>query len=129
MQEFVSKVTDRLGLDKGEAESATGGILGLLKAHGKSADFDALKSKVPGVEEMLGKAKTGGGLGGLMGSLSGMLGGKGGGAISAAGVLGSLGGKAGDFVSMLGGYLTQKAGENVVGRLFGSVPELKKLLG
>lgn len=131
MQDFIAMAVSKLGTSEADTKSATQGVLGLLKQHASGSDFSQLLAKVPGAGDMLGKS-GGHGIAGLAGTIGGMLGGQGKEAAAAtglAGILGSLGGKSGGFVQLLGGYLKQKAGSDLVGRIFAKVPDLAKLLG
>jgi hypothetical protein len=46
-------VTSRLGLPEDQARKATGGILDVLRNHLQPEDFDELRQKLPGSDEML----------------------------------------------------------------------------
>ena len=98
MDEFISMVTDKLGVGEKESRAATGGILGMLKGKLDDSMFGSIIEKIPGADALLGEAEAApqeeAGGGGLMGSLSSMAGGlmgggKAGGAAEVAGLLGS----------------------------------------
>ena len=84
MEEFISMVTEQLGIGEKEGRSATGGILDMLKEQLDDSTFGSIMEKLPGAEGLLGQADSGdGGGGGLMGSLASvagsLMGGEGGG--------------------------------------------------
>ncbi len=132
MMDFIQKATTEFGIDAGAAKSAAGGILNMVKDNADKADFGSLMDKMPDLKSvMTGGAGAGGGVGGLLGKVGGMLGGGAGSALSVAGVFEKSGlsmDKAGGFVSMPFGWIKGKVGGDLVGRLLGSVPQLKSLI-
>lgn len=132
MQDFIKIVVDNLGTDEKTAKSATGGLLGLIQQHADKADADELMGKLPGAADLLTQTSGGGGglLGGITSQLGSALGGGAGTALSVAGVLGGSGldsGIFGKFVSLFLTFAKQKAGQELIGRLLGKIPELAKL--
>ena len=134
MNEFLSLVTDKVGLDADTAKSATGALMGALKEKLPSGDFSELTEKIPDLAGLVsgGEDSSGGGLlGGLAGSVSSLMGGDSG----ATGLLGKLlgsgldAGKVGSFVQTFVGFVKEKGGESLLEKLQGGLPDLAKLLG
>jgi hypothetical protein len=72
MQELVTEISSKTGLDTDRAERALGIVLGLVKNQGNPAKIKELLAKLPGAEELAAKH---GGDGAARGGLMGMLGG------------------------------------------------------
>lgn len=113
MQDFINMAVKQLGINEGQAKSATGGVLGMLQGQMGGGDFQKLMGLLPGAQDLMKGATAGGGGGGgggIAGALGGMLGGKSGGgglgglANMASGLLGGDkgGGGAGQLLSLLG---------------------------
>ena len=136
MQDFIQDVAGKLGVSTDAATTATGGLLGLLKENGDSADVSEMLGKIPGADDLIQSAAGGGGggglLGGIGGALSGALGGGGGNALGALDAL-TKGGlsmdKLGSFLTMFKQYVQPMLGDDLLKRLLGSVPGLSKILG
>ncbi len=134
MSDFLSLVTEKLGVDAGTAQAATGGLMSALKDKLPSGDFSELTSKIPdlaGLAEAGAESSSGGGLlGGLTGAASSLMGGGSG----AGGLLGTLvgsgldAGKVGPFIQTFIGFVKDKAGDGLVDKLKSSLPDLGKLL-
>lgn len=135
MDEFISMVTEKLGIGESEGKSATAGVLGMLKDQLDESSFKSVLEKLPGAESLLAdnptaEPKSGGG--GLLGSLTSMAGGLLGGGKSSgmAGMATALVGsglgldKIGDFVSMLMGYLKEKLGDDTFQSVLSAIPGL-----
>ena len=131
MDEFISLVTQQLGIGEQESRSAVGGILKIVKEQLDDSAFGDLMQQLPGAEAMIGESGDAAGSGGgLMGSLTSMagslLGGEGGaGAIAKA--LGDAGiglDKAGGFVAALVSFLKDKLGEEAFTALAAQLPDL-----
>ncbi len=139
MTEFIQQATQSLGVGESATESATGGLLKLIQGKVAGGDFAELLAKVPGAESLIPKAPAdddgggGGGLvGGLLGAASSAVGGDLGSAAGIAGMLSKAGiglDDAGPFVGMFLNFIKGKAGDGLVGKLLGQVPELAKLGG
>ena len=137
IQDFISSAASQIGASESATESATGAILQVLQNGADQGDFQQLLQKVPGAAGVLSKASSGGeeadgGLGGLLGSAASGLGGSLG---AGAGILAMLqnsglgSDKLGSLLPLLLQFLKSEAGEALVSRIFGSVPELKALMG
>lgn len=136
MDEFISMVTEKLGIGESEGKSATAGVLGMLKGQLDESTFSSVLEMLPGAEALLtddsaaSQAPSGGG--GLFGSIASMAGGLlGGGKNSGmAGMATALAGsglgldKIGDFVSMLMGFLKEKLGDETFQSVVSAIPGL-----
>ena len=69
MEELISRITDAVGVDADKAQSAVGAILGFLQSEGPSDKIGEMMAAMPGAQELVETAGSGGGglLGGLMG--------------------------------------------------------------
>lgn len=135
MEEFISMVTEQLGIGEKETRSATGGILDMLKEQLDDSTFGSVLEKLPGAEGMLGLADTGasegGGGGGLLGSLASaagsLMGGEGGGLASIMKILSDAGislEQGTQFLSTLVGFLKDKLGSDLFGTVAKNLPDL-----
>ena len=139
MTEFIQQAMQSLGTGQAETESATGGLLSMVKGKLGEGDFSELAGKLPGAEALLSKAPSGddaggggGLLGGLMGQATGALGGEAGETAGIAGMLEKSGigmDKAGPLVSMFLGFVRDKAGDGLLGKVLEKVPALGQLGG
>lgn len=138
MQDFIKDAAAQLGISTGEAESATGGILGFIKEKADGADVSEMLGKLPGAGDLIAKATggdSGGGggmLGGLGDSLGGMLGGGAQQALGAAEMLSKSGldpSKIGGFLELLMKYAQPLLGGDLLKRLAAKVPGLSEVLG
>ena len=133
MEEFISMVTEQLGIGEKEGRSATGGILDMLKEQLDDSTFGSIMEKLPGAEGLLGQADSGddGGGGGLMGSLASvagsLMGGEGGGLANIMKILSDSGismDQATGFLSTLVGFLKDKLGSDLFDTVAKSLPDL-----
>lgn len=136
MDEFLKLAQSKLNLSADDSKSATSAIAGILKDKMPTGDFSELISKIPGLNDLAGKeAEAGGGglLGGLASGASSMFGG--GDSGDALGVITKLAtsglsmDNAGSFIELFTGYVKEKAGDGILGKVLSSVPELKKFVG
>ena len=119
MQEVISRVAAAAGIDAGTAEQAVGAILAFLRKEGPSEPVQRLLSSIPGAAE-LADSQSGGGGGGMMGMFSGGL-------MGLAGHLSGLGLGMGEMQSVgreLFNVGREKAGEDTMGEIAGSIPGL-----
>lgn len=147
MDEILRQLSARLGIPLDQAESGAGALLSFLRENASQIDFQELLKSVPEAAAWMGMAPAAPGTaghaggntagttadaGGLLGQAMGILGSFGG---SAAGILSALSRSglspetAMRFVPELLGLLQGRAGGELIGRLAGSVPFLKDLLG
>jgi len=134
LTDFIGQAAGSLGVSSDDATKATSGLLGMIQKEATDDDASSLMSALPGAMDLLSGSggKSGGGMmGNLMGAAGGLLGGKAGGALSLLGVFKDANmdtGQAASFAGMFVDYLTKNAGGDLVGRILGQVPELKKML-
>ena len=123
MDELIGRITERTGLDAATAQKAIGIILAFLQKEGPPAEVGQLLAAMPGAEQAVAQSGDGG-PGATGGGFMGMLGG---------GVMGLGTQLMGAGVSMgqmqplgreLFAYGREKAGEDVMGPIVGSIPGL-----
>jgi hypothetical protein len=116
MQDFINMAVKQLGINEGQAKSATGGVLNMLQGQMGGGDFQKLAAMLPGAQDLMkgvaGGGESAGGGGGIAGALGGLLGGK---------SSGGGGGGLGNLASMASGLLGGDKG--------GGVNQLLGLLG
>lgn len=125
MEELVTLISQKTGLDAARAEKALGIMLSLVKNQGDKQKVEELFAKLPGAAEL---AAQHGGDGAAKGGLLGMLGGGlMGGPLAAIGKL-QAAGLTMDQIKLLGtttlDYAKQKAGADLVRQVAGSIPGL-----
>jgi hypothetical protein len=129
MEELLARVTARTGLDAATAQTAIGHILAFLQKEGPESEVGQLMAALPGSEALVAESNAGeGGGGGLMGMLGGMMGG---GVMALGQKLMSAGVPMGQMQPLgqeLFAYGREKAGEDVMGPIVGSVPGLTQFL-
>ncbi|MCJ2013959.1 DUF2267 domain-containing protein [Methylobacterium sp. J-076] len=131
MEELLARVCARTGLDAATAQTAVGHILAFLQKEGPEAQVSQLMAALPGSESLVAESNAGegGGGGGLMGMLGGMLGGGGvmalGQKLMAAGVPMGQMQPLGQELFTVG---REKAGEDVMGPIVGSIPGLNQFV-
>ncbi|GJD35284.1 DUF2267 domain-containing protein [Methylobacterium aerolatum] len=131
MEELLARVCDRTGLDAGTARTALGHILAFLQKEGPEAEVNQLMAALPGSESLIAEANAGdsGGGGGLMGMLGGMMGG--GGVMALGQKLMAAGVPMGQMQALGQELFTvgrEKAGEDVMGPIVGSIPGLNQFV-
>jgi hypothetical protein len=128
MEELLGRVTQATGLDQATAKKAIGLILGFLKKEGPPNEVDQLLAALPGSDDaMLLAGENSGGGGGLMG----MMGSMGGGVMALGSQLMAAGVSMGQMQPLgkeLFAYGREKAGEDVMGPIVGSIPGLTQFL-
>ena len=139
MQELIQQLTEKFGVSAEGGQSIVSGVLKLVGDNASSEDFGALVDKVPGAKELAeagakseGEAESGGLLGSITSMASSALGGEAGSAIELTSVLKSAGvdlDQAGPIVQTIVSFLQEKAGGELVEKILGQLPQLKKLLG
>lgn len=127
MEELIARITEATGLDAAVAEKAVGMILAFLAKEGPQDEVNQLFAAMPGAQQAVASSGDGGpgeGGGGLMGAAGGgvmALGSK----LMAAGVpmaqMQPLGRE-------LFAYGREKAGEDVMGPIVGSIPGLNQFV-
>jgi len=123
MKELIDNLTRSLGITGAQAEGGAAVLLKAAKDKLGAAEFDSHLGSVPGLGDLLKKAPSsggGGGLGGLLGGLAGAMGGNAALISTVLGGFGKLGLKAEDakkFVPIILGFLRTKVGPDVVSKL------------
>ena len=130
MEELLARVCARTGLDTATAQTAIGHILAFLQKEGPQPQVGQLMAALPGSEALAAQSDAGeSGGGGLMGMLGGMLGGGGvmalGQKLMAAGVPMGQMQPLGQELFAVG---REKAGEDVMGPIVGSIPGLNQFV-
>lgn len=129
MDELINRVVTNVGLDPATAQQAIGMILGFLQKNGPAEDVGAMLNAMPGAAELAAQHAGGEG-GGLMGGLMSMMGA--GGSVMALGQqLMSAGidmGQIGALSKEVFAYGKEKAGEDTMGSIVGSIPGLSQFV-
>ena len=128
MEELIARVTNRTGLDAATAQTAIGHILAFLQKEGPATEVSQLMASMPGSESLVATSNAEEGGGGLMGMLGGMMGG---GVMALGQKLMSAGVPMGQMQPLgqeLFAYGREKAGEDVMGPIVGSVPGLNQFV-
>ncbi|MBF9195291.1 DUF2267 domain-containing protein [Microvirga terrestris] len=126
MDELIARVTQKTGLDAATARKAIGIILGYLQKEGPSSEVNQLIAALPGAQDAIEEGKTGG-----SGGLMGMMGSMGGGVMALGGQLMGIGVSMGQMQPLgkeLFTYGREKAGEDVMGPIVGSIPGLSQFV-
>ena len=127
MDELIARVTSVTGLEASTAQTAIGHILAFLQKEGPAAEVSQLLAAIPGAETAIAQSNDGEG-GGLMGMLGGMMGG---GVMALGQKLMSAGVPMGQMQPLgreLFAYGREKAGEDVMGPIIGSIPGLNQFV-
>ena len=121
MKELIDLLTRNLGVSGSQAEGGAAVLFKAAKEKLGGAEFDKLLGGVPGLGDLLKKAPaSGGGLGGMLGSLAGAMGGNAGLIATVVGGFGKLGlttDHAKKFVPVILDFLKSKVGPDVVSKL------------
>ena len=114
MDELLDRLVANVGVDRATAEKAVGIILAFLLKEGPSDKVQALIDQMPGAEAAMQAAQSGGGVG--MGGIMGV-----GTRLMAIGLgMSEMQGVTREIIA----YSREKAGEDVVGEIVGSIPGL-----
>jgi hypothetical protein len=126
MEELIARVTQKTGLDAATARKAIGVILGYLQKEGPQNEVNQLIEALPGATNAIEQSKTGAS-GGMMGGMMSM----GGGVMALGGQLMGIGVSMGQMQPLgkeLFAYGREKAGEDVMGPIVGSIPGLSQFV-
>ena len=126
MEELLARVTQATGLDAATATKALGIILAFLKKEGPPNEVNQLLAAIPGAGDAIAEAGGTGGSG-----LAGMMGSMGGGVMALGGQLMGAGVSMGQMQPLgreLFAYGREKAGEDVMGPIVGSIPGLSQFV-
>lgn len=120
MNELIARLVANVGIDQAAAEKSVGIILDFLKKEGPPDKVQTLIDKLPGAEALMAaQAADGGGMfamGGLMGAGTKMMG---------AGLsMGQVQGVTKEVIA----YAREKAGEDTIGEIVGSIPGLSQFI-
>lgn len=127
MEELLARVTKSTGLDPATATKAIGIILAFLQKAGPPNEVRQLLAAMPGSEEVVAQSGDGG-PGATGGGFMGMMGG---GAMALGQELMSAGVSMGQMQPLgreLFAYGREKAGEDVMGPIVGSIPGLSQFV-
>lgn len=128
MEELIARVTSVTGLEASTAQTAIGHILAFLQKEGPATEVGQLLAALPGSEDAVAQANDGEGGGGLAGMLGGMMGG---GVMGLGQKLMAAGVPMGQMQPLgreLFAYGREKAGEDVMGPIVGSIPGLNQFV-
>lgn len=133
MQDLIIRIAEKAGISEDIARQAASIIISFLAKEGPDSQVGKLLDAIPGARDMVSEsgdeASSGGG--GLLGGLSSMLGGGGGGAMAAFGQLSNLGLEMGEVQTVAKetlDYSKEKAGEDTVDEIIGSIPGLSQFI-
>jgi hypothetical protein len=117
MDELVSRLVAKVGVDQAVAEKAVGIILAFLVKEGPSEKVQALINQIPGAETAVQAASAeGGNMGGIMGVGTKLM---------AVGLnMSEMQGVTREIIS----YARETAGEDAVGEIVGSIPGLGQFI-
>jgi hypothetical protein len=127
MEELLARVTKATGLDPATAAKAIGIILAFLKKEGPPAEVNRLLAALPGSEEVVAQS----GDGGPGASAGGFMGAMGGGVMALGSQLMGAGVSMGQMQPLgreLFAYGRERAGEDVMGAIVGSIPGLTQFV-
>jgi hypothetical protein len=127
MDELIGRITERTGLDAATAQKAIGIILAFLQKEGPPAEVGQLLAAMPGAEQAVAQSGDGG-PGATGGGFMGMLGG---GVMALGTQLMGAGVSMGQMQPLgreLFAYGREKAGEDVMGPIVGSIPGLNQFV-
>ncbi len=119
MQDIIDRIANAAGIDPATATQAVGAILAFLQKEGPAEEVGRVLQSIPGASELAAQHADGAG-GGLMGMF-------GGGLMALAGKLSGLGLGMGEMQSVgreLFDVARERAGEDTVGQIAGSIPGL-----
>ena len=127
MDGLIARVTEKTGLEASAARKAIGLILAYLQKEGPANEVGQLVAALPGAEEAISSAQGDSSGGGIMG----MMGAMGGGVMALGGQLMGAGVSMGQMQPLgreLFAYGREKAGEDVMGPIVGSIPGLSQFV-
>jgi hypothetical protein len=122
MDDLIERVVTNTGVEPPAAEKAIGIILDFLLKEGPTEKVQALVDQMPGANELVAAERAGGGGGGFF-SMGGVMGA--GQRLMAAGL--SMG-QVQSVTKEVVAYSREKAGEDTVGEIVGSIPGLSQFL-
>lgn len=126
MNELVTQISEKVGIDPALAEKAVGLMLNFLQTEGDSEAVSRMIAAIPGGADLVSGATGGGLLGGIMSAL-----GAGGGVMALGQQLMSQGLGMGEITSLAKETIAtakQYAGDEVVDQVVASVPGLSQFV-
>lgn len=130
MQELIDRIVSNVGIEPDLAQKCVGLILGFLQKEGPAAEVGQMFDAMPGAADLAAEHAESGGGGGMLGSLMGMMGG-GGGVMGLGQQLMGAGlsmGQMGDLGKELFAFGREKAGEDAMSGIVGSIPGLSQFV-
>jgi hypothetical protein len=119
MDELIERLVANVGVDRATAEKALGIMLDFLAKEGPPDKVKVLMERMPGADGMVAAERENAGGGGFFGDMGGIMGV--GSRMMAAGLdMGQIQGITRETIA----YAREKAGEDVVGDIVGSIPGL-----
>ena len=140
MQELITNIVTKVGIDEGMATTAVGIILNMFSGAGPADKVGQMMDAMPGAGDLMSAASSatesagdagGGMLGGLGGMVAGALGGGDNPMMAALGQLQSQGlsmDQAKQVGQEVAGYAREKAGDDLVSEIASSIPGLDAVL-
>ena len=128
MDELVSLISTKVGIDAALARRAIGIVLAFLQREGPADEVNALIAALPGAEQAIIDSQSAP-QGGIIASLGSLMGG--GGIMALGSELTALGLSMGQMQTLgreLFAYGREKAGEDVMGPIVGSIPGLAQFV-
>ncbi|MCJ8323105.1 MAG: DUF2780 domain-containing protein [Rhizobiales bacterium] len=132
MDHIITKITEKVGIDKALATKAVGIILNLVDSSISDETKETLYTAVPAAKDLASQGSDVSG-GGLMGMAGGLFGGGGGamGAMAAMGKLNDAGldtDQIGKIGKILLNHLGDEGGEELVGEIVNAIPGLDRFI-
>jgi len=135
MQELITNIAAKMGIDEALSEKAVSIVLSLVQSQGDDSLVGQLFDKIPGAADLASSGtsaiENGDGGGGLMGMLGGMLGGGAGDIMAGIAQLKSEGLETSQIKELGGevlGYAKEQGGEDLVDQITSNIPGLSKFL-
>jgi len=128
MDELVSLISTKVGIDAALARRAIGVVLAFLQREGPADEVNALIAALPGADQAIVDSQSAP-QGGIIASLGSLMGG--GGIMALGSELTALGLSMGQMQTLgreLFAYGREKAGEDVMGPIVGSIPGLAQFV-
>ena len=128
MDELVSLISTKVGIDAALARRAIGVVLAFLQREGPADEVNALIAALPGADQAIVDSQSAP-QGGIIASLGSLMGG--GGIMALGSELTALGLSMGQMQTLgreLFAYGREKAGEDTMGTIMGSIPGLSQFV-
>lgn len=136
MDQLVARISANVGIDEATASRAVSIVLHFLRTEAPPAVIDKIVAAMPGAEALLDEAAAPQAGGGIMSSIGGMLGGLVGGGMGGIMAAFTMLSEAGLDMDQVQGvtreviaFSREKAGDDLVDEVLGSIPGLAKFAG